>query len=327
MSGMDQTPSLDLSIIVPVYNEQENVERLHEEISEALSDYKGNYEIIIIDDGSKDQTPDLLKGLLKKDPHLIAIFLSNNFGQTAAMSAGFDKSLGDIIITLDGDLQNNPKDIQRLLQLMDKGFDVVSGRRKKRKDPFINRKLPSWIANHLISWVTGVHLHDYGCTLKAYRKRFIKNIRLYGEMHRFIPAYAAWLGAKVTEIDVDHRPRTKGKSKYGILRTFKVLLDLFTVKFLGSYSASPIYFFGTFGFTFAIFGVLAGLVTLIQKYTFGTWVHRNPLILLAVFLFILGFQFILIGLLAELLIRTYHESQNKPPYFIKEIMSGHHRES
>lgn len=324
---MDQTPSLDLSIIVPVYNEQENVEKLHEEISGALSDYRGKYEIIFIDDGSKDQTPARLKGLLKKDPHLIAIFLSNNFGQTAAMSAGFDQCLGDIIITLDGDLQNNPKDIQRLLQLMDKDFDVVSGWRKRRRDPLINRKLPSWIANRLISCVTGVHLHDYGCTLKAYRKRFIKNIRLYGEMHRFIPAYAAWLGAKVTEIEVDHRPRTRGKSKYGILRTFKVLLDLFTVKFLGSYAASPIYFFGSFGFAFAIFGVLAGVITLIQKYTFGTWVHRNPLILLAVFLFILGFQFILIGLLAELLIRTYHESQNKPPYFIKEIMSGHHLKS
>lgn len=319
---MDQTISLDLSIIIPVYNEQDNVERLHHEISDALSSYKGSYEIIFIDDGSTDETPDRLTTLLNKDPNLTIIFLANNFGQTAAMSAGFDKCIGDIVVTLDGDLQNNPKDIRRMLNLMDNGFDVISGWRRKRKDPFFNRRLPSWLANHLISWVTGVQLHDYGCTIKAYRKRFIKNIRLYGEMHRFIPAYAAWLGAKVTEIEVDHRPRTRGKSKYGILRTFKVILDLFTVKFLGSYATSPIYFFGIFGFFLAFFGILAGAVTLIEKYTLGVWVHRNPLILLAVFLFILGFQFLLIGLLAELLIRTYHESQDKPPYFIRKVMKS-----
>jgi glycosyltransferase involved in cell wall biosynthesis len=320
---MDRTDSLDLSIVIPVYNEQDNVEELHQEITDALSDYKGNYEIIFIDDGSTDETPDRLTALLKKDPNLTIIFLANNFGQTAAMSAGFDKCIGDIVVTMDGDLQNNPKDIQRILNLLDNGFDVVSGWRRKRKDPFFNRKLPSWFANRLISWVTGVKLHDYGCTIKAYRKKFIKNIRLYGEMHRFIPAYAAWLGARVTEIEVDHRPRSRGKTKYGILRTFKVILDLFTVKFLGSYSTSPIYFFGIFGFFLAFLGILAGLVTLIEKYTLGVWVHRNPLILLAVFLFILGFQFLLIGLLAELLIRTYHESQDKPPYFIRKVMKSH----
>lgn len=318
---MNRTTSLDLSIVIPVYNEQDNVERLHQEITDALSDYKGSYEVIFIDDGSTDETPDRLTTLLKKDPNLTIIFLANNFGQTAAMSAGFDKCIGNIVVTMDGDLQNNPKDIRKMLNLMDNGFDVVSGWRRKRKDPFFNRRLPSWFANHLISWVTGVKLHDYGCTIKAYRKRFIKNIRLYGEMHRFIPAYAAWLGARVTEIEVDHRPRTRGKSKYGILRTFKVILDLFTVKFLGSYSTSPIYFFGIFGFLLAFLGILAGLVTLIEKYSLGIWVHRNPLILLAVFLFILGFQFLLIGLLAELLIRTYHESQAKPPYFIRKVMS------
>ncbi len=320
---MEKTTSADLSIVIPVYNEEDNVESQHQEITDALSDYKGSYEIIFIDDGSTDQTSDRLIALLEKDPNLTVIFLANNFGQTAAMSAGFDKCDGDIVVTMDGDLQNNPKDIPKMLALMDNGFDVVSGWRRKRKDPFLNRKLPSWLANRLISWVTGVKLHDYGCTIKAYRKRFIKNIRLYGEMHRFIPAYAAWLGAKVTEVEVDHRPRTRGKTKYGILRTFKVILDLFTVKFLGSYSTSPIYFFGIFGFLLAFFGILAGAVTLIEKFTLGIWVHRNPLILLAVFLFILGFQFILIGLLAELLIRTYHESQNKPPYFIRKVMSGH----
>jgi len=320
---MDRTSALDLSIVIPVYNEEENVERLHEELTDALSGYKGNYEIIFVDDGSKDRTPELLTSLVQRAPHLVAILLANNFGQTAAMSAGFDRCLGNIVVTLDGDLQNNPRDIQRMLSLMEEGYDVVSGWRRRRKDPFLNRRLPSWIANHLISWVTGVHLHDYGCTLKAYRRQFIKNIRLYGEMHRFIPAYAAWLGAKVTEMEVDHRPRTKGRSKYGILRTYKVILDLFTVKFLGSYSASPIYLFGTVGFILALFGVIAGVVTLIEKYTLGTWVHKNPLILLAIFLFILGFQFILIGLLAEILIRTYHESQNKPPYFISRVVTSY----
>ncbi|MBN2374552.1 glycosyltransferase family 2 protein [bacterium] len=311
---------MDLSVVIPVYNEQENVERLHSEITTALSGYSGNYEIIFVDDGSKDDTASELSRLLEKDPHLIVIVLSNNFGQTAAMSAGFDHAQGEVIVTMDGDLQNNPGDITRMLALINEGYDVVSGWRRNRKDTFLNRRLPSWLANQLISWVTGVYLHDYGCTLKAYRKRFIKNIRLYGEMHRFIPAYAAWLGARIIELEVNHRPRTAGKSKYGIFRAFKVVLDLFTVKFLGSFSSSPIYLFGMFGFLLASGGVLAGVVTLIEKFTLGVWVHKNPLILLAIFLFILGFQFILIGLLAELLIRTYHESQNKPPYFIKEVL-------
>ena len=318
---MNTQNTLDLSIVIPVYNEEENVEGLHQEITDALSEYKGAYEIILVDDGSGDQTVDKLKGLVEKDSHLKVVCLSNNFGQTAAMSAGFDKAQGEVIITMDGDRQNNPKDIPMMLDIMADGeFDVVSGWRRRRKDPFLNRKLPSWIANYLISLVTGVHLHDYGCTLKAYRKRYIKNIRLYGEMHRFIPAYAAWLGAKVTEVEVDHRARCAGKSKYGIMRTFKVILDLFTVKFLGSYSTSPIYLFGMFGFLLTIAGFLFGVITLIQKYTMGIWVHKNPLILLAVFLFILGFQCIFIGLLAELLIRTYHESQDKPPYFIKDVL-------
>ncbi len=314
--------SLDISVIIPVYNEENNIEKLYKEITDILSGYKYKYEIIFIDDGSTDHTPDRLEALFNKDPHLIVICLSNNFGQTAAMSAGFDKAEGEIIVTMDGDLQNNPKDIPRMIKIMDEdGYDVVSGWRRHRKDSFLNRRLPSWLANHLISWVTGVHLHDYGCTLKTYRKRFIKNIRLYGEMHRFIPAYAAWLGAKIIEMEVDHRPRKSGKSKYGILRTFKVVLDLFTVKFLASFFTSPIYLFGMFGFILACAGVLAGIVTLVEKLTLGVWVHRNPLILFAIFLFILGFQFIFIGLIAELLIRTYHESQNKPPYFIKEVLA------
>lgn len=312
---------MDLSIIIPVFNEEENVLVLHKEICEALAGHDYEYEIIFVDDGSCDKTPERLLELHDNDPNVVVILLSNNFGQTAAMSAGFDRAEGGVIVTLDGDLQNNPMDIPRMLEIMERDkVDVVSGWRRRRKDPLINRKIPSWIANKLISWVTGVYLHDYGCTIKAYRKRFIKNIKLYGEMHRFIPAYAAWLGAKITETEVDHRPRRAGKTKYGILRTFKVILDLSTVKFLGSFSSSPIYFFGMFGFLLVCGGVLAAIITLIEKFTLGVWVHRNPIILVAVVLFILGVQFISIGLLAELLIRTYHESQDKPPYFIREVL-------
>jgi hypothetical protein len=205
--------------------------------------------------------------------------------------------------------------------ITNQGYDVVCGWRRRRKDAFFARKLPSIIANRLIAWVTGVLVHDYGCTLKAYKKEIIKNIKLYGEMHRFIPAYASWLGAKVTEVEVNHRPRTAGSSKYSILRIFKVILDLITVKFLCDYSASPIYFFGTFGMFLAGSGVLAGLITLIEKYYQGVWVHKNPLILLAILLCILGVQFIMIGLLAEILIRTYHESQDKKTYIVKEIIN------
>jgi glycosyltransferase involved in cell wall biosynthesis len=221
---------------------------------------------------------------------------------------------------MDGDRQNDPADIPVLLDVMDQGYDVVCGWRKDRKDAFLNRKLPSLIANRLIAWVTGVFVHDYGCTLKAYRKEIIKGLKLYGEMHRFIPAYASWLGARITEIKVNHRPRTAGASKYSILRIFKVILDLITVKFLGDYSTSPIYFFGTFGMALAGAGFLTGLVTLIEKYYQGVWVHKNPLILLAVVLFVLGVQFIMIGLLAEIMIRTYHESQDKKTYIVKKII-------
>ena len=319
-SKVERNDKVDISLVIPVFNEEENVSALYNEITASLENYSKKLEIIFIDDGSIDNTASILKDLAISDIRVKLIVLSRNFGQTSAMSAGFDEARGEIIIPLDGDGQNNPSDIPLMVEIMEQGYDVVSGWRKHRHDKFFSRRIPSFIANHTISWVTGVHLHDYGCTLKAYRKEIIKNIRLYGEMHRFIPVYASGIGAKLIEIEVDHRARTAGKSKYGIWRTFKVILDLFTVKFLGSYSTSPIYFFGIFGAILSFLGVLSGSITLIEKYTIGTFVHKNPLILLAIFLFTLGFQFILIGLLAELLIRTYHESQNKTTYTIKEII-------
>ncbi|MGA1825290.1 MAG: glycosyltransferase family 2 protein [bacterium] len=313
---------MDISLVIPVFNEEKNIEGLYKEIIENFKSYPQTYEIIFIDDGSIDATTRVIKTIAYKDKRVKLICLSKNFGQTSAMSAGFDQAKGDIIIPLDGDGQNNPADIPRMVKKINEGYDVVSGWREKRRDKLITRRIPSMVANLIISWITGVHLHDYGCSLKAYRHDIIKNIRLYGEMHRFIPVYASSIGAKIAEIKVDHRPRTAGKSKYGILRTFKVLLDLFTVKFLGSYATSPIYFFGIFGAVLSVLGVLSGAVTIIEKYTLGTFVHKNPLILLAIFLFTLGFQFILIGLLAELLIRIYHESQNKSIYVIREIISS-----
>ena len=316
----DQTPPY-LSIIIPAYNEEQNVFPLFEEITQALHSYSHPYEIIFVDDGSTDRTPHLLKSISQQDSRVKCIIFRGNFGQTAALSAGFDLARGEMIVSMDGDRQNDPADIPMLLDIMtNQGYDVVCGWRKRRKDAFLARKLPSLIANRLIASVTGVFVHDYGCTLKAYKKEIIKNIKLYGEMHRFIPAYASWLGAKVTEVEVNHRPRTAGNSKYSIMRIFKVILDLITVKFLCDYSASPIYFFGTFGMILAGSGFLTGLVTLLEKYYQGVWVHRNPLILLAILLFILGVQFIMIGLLAEILIRTYHESQDKKTYIVKEII-------
>lgn len=318
--------NIDLSLIICVFNEGQNVKSLYQEIVNTLTPYPQSFEIIFIDDGSIDSTVRILKEIASKDSRVKVICLSRNFGQTSAMSAGFDHAQGTIIVPIDGDGQNNPQDIPRMTELIDQGFDVVSGWRRNRQDKFLRRRLPSWIANRLISWTTGVHLHDYGCTLKAYRKEIIKNIRLYGEMHRFIPVYAHNVGAKLTEIEVDHRPRKAGKSKYGLFRIFKVTLDLFTLKFLGSYSTRPIYFFGIFGVILCISGMLSGLITILEKYTSGTFVHKNPLILLATFLFTLGFQFILIGLLAELLIRIYHESENRATYVIREIISKTERE-
>ena len=320
--GLEPTgPAPELSVIVPLYNEIGNVQILHQELREVLDGLNREWEIVYVDDGSDDGTADELRKICAREEHVRAVVFRRNFGQTAALSAGFDHARGGVIIPMDGDLQNDPRDIPRLLKHIDEGYDVVSGWRRRRQDKLLSRRLPSMLANWLIGQLTNVRIHDYGCTLKAYRREVIRHVKLYGEMHRFIPVYASWVGARVLEIEVNHRPRVHGKSKYGLMRIFKVILDLITVKFLGSYGTSPIYAFGGPGLLFCFLGVVAGAGSLWEKFTAGTYVHENPLILLAVFLFILGAQCVLIGLLAEIAIRTYYESQNKPTYFVREIVS------
>ena len=310
----------ELSVIVPVYNEVESVPILHRELQEVLSKIEHSWEIVFVDDGSNDGTTEVLQKISSEDPHARAVIFRRNFGQTAALSAGFDHALGEIIIPMDADLQNDPRDIPRLMQKIDEGYDVVSGWRRRRHDRLFTRRIPSIIANWLIGRLTKVHIHDYGCTLKAYRREVIQHIKLYGEMHRFIPVYASWVGARVLELEVNHRPRLHGRSKYGLIRIVKVILDLITVKFLGSFGKTPIYAFGGPGLLMCFGGILAASRTLYEKFAYGTWVHKNPVILLAVFLFILGTQCVLIGLLAEISIRTYYESQDKPTYFVREIV-------
>ena len=310
-----------LSIVVPIYNEVENIPELHEELQGVLVNLGRPYEILYVDDGSKDGSFGLLKQLAEKHPEVVVIQFRRNFGQTPALAAGLEASRGDVVIFMDGDLQNDPAEIPRLLQTMDEGdFDVVSGWRKNRQDAEISRKLPSRMANWLISKVSGVELHDYGCTLKAYRREVLKNVRLYGEMHRFIPAYAHWSGATVTELPVNHRARKYGKSKYGINRTIKVLLDLLTLKFLSSYSTKPIQLFGGLGAVSFLFGMLAVFFTLYARFFEDVRVHRNPVMLIAVFLFMAGLIFITQGLLAELVTRTWFESQGKSTYVIRTML-------
>lgn len=311
-----------VSIIIPVYNEEENVEALQNHLNKTLDQLKIDYEIIYVDDGSKDRSFALLENLATQDTRIKVIKFRKNHGQTAAMSAAIDVSNGEIIVPLDADLQNDPQDIPNLLRKIAEGYDVVSGWRKKRKDTFITRKLPSVLANHLISRVTGVYLHDYGCSLKAYRSEIIKNVRLYGEMHRFIPAFCALEGAKITEIPVDHHPRMAGKSKYGLSRTLKVFLDLMVVKFLGDYAKRPIHFFGTVGILLCLASMLSGVISLYKEFTEPqVYLHNNLFIFLSVFIFVAGIQFIIVGLLAELLIRIYHESQSKKTYTIAKTVN------
>lgn len=308
-----------ISVIIPLYNEEENIQILHERLTNVLINLNEDYEIIYVDDGSTDKTPDYLEKIQSLDRHVLVISLRRNFGQTAAFAAGFDFARGDVVITMDGDLQNDPKDIPKLLELI-KDYDLVSGWRKDRKDPFFTRRLPSIIANWLISKVTGVKLHDYGCSLKAYRKEVIKNLRLYGEMHRFIPAVASWYGIKVTEVETTHHPRLRGKSKYGISRTIKVILDLITVKFLQSFSTKPMQFFGPMGVLFGITGTGISLYLSLEKIIKGTSIGNRPLLLLGALLIIVGVQFVGLGLLGEMIVRVYHESQKKPIYAIKKIL-------
>jgi glycosyltransferase involved in cell wall biosynthesis len=310
---------MTLSIVIPLYNEEENVGTLHQKLREALDSLDQEYEILFVDDGSTDRTLALLEEIQSADKRVMILSLRRNFGQTAAFAAGFDFAQGDVIVTLDGDLQNDPSDIPRLLELI-KDNDLVSGWRKKRKDPFFTRRIPSIIANWLISNVTGVKLHDYGCSLKAYRRDVIKNLRLYGEMHRFIPAVASWYGVRVAEVETTHHPRLRGKSKYGISRTIKVVLDLITVKFLQSFSTKPIQFFGPIGILSGFLGFLISLYLTIQKIVHGLDVGGRPLLLLGALLIIVGIQLIGMGLLGEMLVRVYHESQRKPIYVIKKIL-------
>lgn len=310
---------MTVSIVIPVYNEEDNVEALHESIKEALDKLNIEYELVIVDDGSTDRTLPLLEQLQQKDQNMTVLSLRRNFGQTAAFAAGFDFSRGDVVITMDGDLQNDPNDIPKLLELI-KDNDLVSGWRKSRKDPFISRRLPSMMANWLISKVTGVKLHDYGCSLKAYRRDVIKNLKLYGEMHRFIPAVASWYGVRVAEVETTHHPRLRGKSKYGISRTLKVVLDLITVKFLQSFSTRPLQFFGPVGILSGLIGVLVLVYLSIEKLILGQSIGGRPLLLLGALLIIVGIQFIGMGLLGEMIVRVYHETQRKPIYVIKKVL-------
>ncbi len=310
-----------LSIVLPVYNEEENINLQYEKIINALSFLKKKFEVIFVDDGSTDTSTEKLTEIAQKDKRIKLVIFRRNFGQTAAMSAGIDFSSGEIIVFMDSDLQNDPEDIKKLLEKIDEGYDVVSGWRKKRKDKMLSRRLPSMIANKLISKVTGVKLHDLGCSLKAYRGSLLRQVNLYGEMHRFIPVHASWIGAKITEIPVNHFSRQFGRSKYGIKRTFKVILDLITVKFMGTYSTKPIYIFGGTGFIMLAFAILSLTEVIIVKILYNQDMTGNPFLMLTVMLVILSLLFVQMGILAEILIRIYHEAQDKHPYWIKETIN------
>ena len=311
---------IDVSIVVPLYNEEGNVDELYRELKGVLSREKISHEILLINDGSSDSTTQLISELQAQDPCVIVINFRRNFGQTAAMSAGFDYARGDVIVTMDGDLQNDPADIPVLLSKIAEGHDVVTGWRFARKDPFISRKLPSMIANKIISFITGVHLHDYGCTLKAFKKEITQHIKLYGEMHRFIPAIASGMGACIAEVKVNHRARKYGASKYGISRTVRVILDLITVKFLLSYSNRPLHVFGLIGMISSSLGFFLLLLLAIQRQFYGIPMGDRPLLMMAVLMIFIGVQFVTIGLISEIQVRTYHESQNKPIYYVKNIL-------
>ena len=310
-----------LSVVVPVYNEYENIPLLCKAVTEALSDLDKDWELILVNDGSKDNSMDALREAAAKDPkHVRVIGLRRNFGQTAAIAAGVDHTTGEIIVLMDADLQNDPSDIPSMLAKLDEGYDLVSGWRKDRQDPFL-RSFISRIANRIICKVTGVNLHDYGCTLKAYRREVITGFRLYGEMHRFIPAFANTFGARIVEMPVKHHPRVLGKSKYGFERIIKVILDLITVKFLSSYADKPIYLFGGAGLGLSGISFLVLLFLGIRRIFWGVSVMASPLFMLAIMVFIMGFLSILMGLIAELLVRTYHESQGKTVYHIREMIN------
>lgn len=309
---------LELSLFLPVLDEEENLRPMHAKIQSALTTLGKTAEIIYVDDGSTDNSLQILKEIAADDDRVRVISLRRNYGQTAAMSAGIDAAKGDILIPMDADLQNDPADIVKLLEKLDEGYDVVSGWRKNRQDKLVSRKIPSQIANRIISWIGGVKLHDYGCSLKAYRRDVLQDVKLYGEMHRFIPIYASWAGARVTEIPVDHHARTGGKSKYGISRTIKVVFDLITIKFMAEYHTKPLYVFGTFGIIAFLLSMVAGITAFYLKFVNGVSFILTPLPLITIVMLAIAVQFFLMGLLAELLVRTYHESQDKPIYAVRE---------
>lgn len=313
---------MDLSIVIPVYNEYDSLRLLYQSICEAVSPLGLAWEVVLVDDGSRDKSVQLLEELAASDPmHVHVVELRRNFGQTAAIAAGIDHADGEIIVLMDADLQNDPADIPMMLEKLNEGYDVVSGWRKERHDT-LSRRLPSQIANRLISWVTGVRLHDYGCTLKIYRREVITGYHLYGEMHRFIPVYANSVGARITEVPVHHHARRFGKANYGLERTLKVVLDLVTVKFLSSYADKPIYLFGGAGAILILISLAVMLFLLLRRVIIGISVLSSPFFQMSTMIFIMGFQSILMGLIAELLARTYHESQGKPTYTVRKVIKA-----
>lgn len=311
---------MELTIVIPIYNEEKNIKILYRELMDTLTILNIEFEIIFIDDGSYDQSFKVLEKLQQNDNRVVVIKFRKNFGQTAALSAGFDHARGEIVITMDGDLQNDARDIPLLLEKIDEGFDLVCGWRFNRKDNFINRRLPSMIANKIISWTTKVKLHDYGCTLKAFRKEVVDAINLYGEMHRFIPAVASTMGVTIEEVKVNHRERKYGASKYGISRTIRVILDLITVKFFLSYVTKPMQIFGLIGIVSGAIGFILALYMTIQKQFFDVAIANRPLLLLAILLIFIGLQFITMGLLGEIEARIYHETHGKPIYYVRKIL-------
>lgn len=312
-----------ISIVIPLYNEEDSIPHLAEALDAAIANCGEPTEVIIVDDGSRDRSFTLLREIAERDPRFTIVRFRRNFGQTAAFAAGFAQARGEVVITMDADLQNDPMDIPLLMAKIDEGYDIVSGWRKNRQDRWLDRKLPSMLANRLISNVTDVRLHDYGCSLKAYRTDVLRHVRLYGELHRFIPALASQVGATVTEVPVNHRARKYGSSKYGISRTIRVMLDLINVWFLGAYSTRPIHVFGTLGLGSMALGVLTGLYLTALKIFWGASIGNRPLLLLAVLLVVIGVQLVTMGLLAEMITRTYYESQNKPIYVVREIVNNH----
>ncbi len=313
--------ALYLSIVVPIYNEEESIPHLYERLTAALEALGRSYEIICVDDGSRDRSFALLQELAVADGRLRVVRFRRNFGQTAGFAAGFDRACGEWVVTIDADLQNDPNDIPALLDKAEQGFDVVSGWRARRQDTFLNRRLPSIIANRMISWATGVHLHDYGCSLKVYRATVVKNIDLYGELHRFIPAIASWQGVAVTELPVNHAARKYGKSKYGLSRTTRVLLDLITVRFLLSYSTRPMQVFGAVGLLSAFVGSLLLLYLAYVRLILIQDIGSRPLLMVAVLMVLIGVQFLGMGLLGELIIRVYYEGRNRPIYVVREELN------